>query len=57
MEICQKYKFLDYIVSDTDSISRNMIYILSKHNKINNSLIEDYELVPKVPVEVYSEIN
>lgn len=55
-------KYLDIVdfsdmEDDEQKIVKNMAYIILKNKKISCRFVEDYELVEKVPVEVYEEME
>lgn len=45
----------DNLGDDEQKIIKNMVYIMLKNKKINCKFVEDYELVERVPEEVYMQ--
>lgn len=64
-QLMKDFGFLNYLNVDTfdnlgddeQKIVKNMVYIILKNKKISCKFVEDYELVDKVPVEVYEQME
>lgn len=64
-QILKDFSFLKYLdIDDLNNkgddemkVLKNMVYIILKSKKISCKFVEDYELVEKVPVEVYEQME
>lgn len=60
-KIIRKFGFIDLIKDEWKQsieqkrIAKNMLYILLKHQKINHALLDEMELVDKIPIEIYTK--